>query len=72
MRAQLLGRGIITPGTASGVFVTALCSGFMCAVFSSPFDVVKSRVMGQPIVNGRGTLFNGMVDCFVKVRVPPH
>ena len=36
-------------------------------VASSPFDVVKSRVMGQPLnADGTGKLFSGMVDCFVK------
>ena len=34
---------------------------------SSPFDVVKSRVMGQPLnPDGTGKLYGGMVDCFVK------
>ena len=36
-------------------------------VASSPFDVVKSRVMGQPLnPDGTGKLYGGMVDCFVK------
>ena len=36
-------------------------------VVSSPFDVVKSRVMGQPQnPDGTGKLYAGMVDCFVK------
>lgn len=40
----------------------------MCALTTSPFDVVKSRVMGQPVgPNGRGLLYSGMLDCFVKV-----
>ena len=34
---------------------------------SSPFDVVKSRVMGQPLnPDGTGKLYGGMVDCFAK------
>ena len=34
---------------------------------SSPFDVVKSRVMGQPLnPDGTGKLYGGMVDCFMK------
>ena len=34
---------------------------------SSPFDVVKSRVMGQPLnPDGTGKLYSGMVDCFIK------
>lgn len=47
---------------------TAFISGFVSTVASSPFDVVKSRVMGQPLdPSGKPTLYNGMVDCFIKV-----
>jgi len=47
---------------------TALISGFVSTVASSPFDVVKSRVMGQPVdASGRGTLYSGMADCFIKL-----
>ena len=46
---------------------TALASGYVSTVASSPFDVVKSRVMGQPLnPDGTGKLYSGMVDCFVK------
>ena len=68
IKKQLIKNNIITPGTISGVFVSALASGFVSAIFSSPFDVVKSRVMGQRLgPDGRGLLYRGMVDCFVKV-----
>lgn len=47
---------------------TAFISGFTSTVASSPFDVVKSRVMGQPVdAAGKGTLYSGMVDCFYKL-----
>lgn len=46
---------------------TAFASGYVSTVASSPFDVVKSRVMGQPLnPDGTGKLYSGMVDCFVK------
>jgi len=46
---------------------TAFASGYVSTVASSPFDVVKSRVMGQPTSkDGTGKLYSGMVDCFVK------
>ena len=49
---------------------TAFVSGFVSTVASSPFDVVKSRVMGQPLnPDGTGKLYGGMVDCFVKSSV---
>eukprot|EP00038_Savillea_parva_P019172 m.26681 g.26681 ORF g.26681 m.26681 type:complete len:298 (-) comp4337_c0_seq1:1899-2792(-) len=67
IKQQLLSRDLIEDKTASGVFVCAVASGFFCAVFSSPFDVVKSRVMGQPVgPDGAGKLYSGMIDCFVK------
>lgn len=47
---------------------TALVSGYVSTVASSPFDVVKSRVMGQPVdAQGRGVLYSGMLDCFSKL-----
>jgi len=47
---------------------TAFVSGFMATLASSPFDVVKSRIMGQPVdANGRGVLYSGMLDCIVKL-----
>jgi len=46
---------------------TAFCSGYVSTVASSPFDVVKSRVMGQKMTpDGKPTMYNGMVDCFLK------
>lgn len=47
---------------------TATIAGYVSTVASSPFDVVKSRVMGQPLdAAGKGTRYSGMVDCFAKV-----
>lgn len=49
------------------VMASAFVSGFVATGVSSPFDVVKSRVMGQPLnPDGTGKLYAGMVDCFVK------
>jgi len=42
---------------------TAFASGYVSTVASSPFDVVKSRVMAQSTTNPE---YSGMVDCFVK------
>lgn len=48
--------------------LTASAAGFISTVASSPFDVVKSRVMGQPVdASGRGLLYSGMIDCFAKL-----
>lgn len=68
IKKQLIGRGIVTPGTASGVLISSLSSGLLCALTTSPLDVVKSRVMGQPVgPDGKGLLYKGMLDCFAKV-----
>jgi hypothetical protein len=49
------------------VFASAMCSGFVGVGLSNPFDVAKSRVMGQPIgPDGKGKLYSGMFDCFQK------
>ena len=70
VKNALLSYGVIEKGTLSGVFLTSLCSGFFGAVASSPFDVMKSRVMAQPVdPGGRGRLYVGMMDCFVKVAL---
>jgi len=43
-------------------------SGFAATLASSPFDVVKSRVMGQPVdASGRGLLYRGTVDCLAQL-----
>ncbi|KAH8404873.1 hypothetical protein KR222_007794, partial [Zaprionus bogoriensis] len=46
----------------------AMMAGFTSAVLSTPADVVKSRVMNQPVdENGRGQHYKGAVDCFMKL-----
>ncbi|EDQ88172.1 uncharacterized protein MONBRDRAFT_9512 [Monosiga brevicollis MX1] len=67
VKQQLIKHELIVPGTVSGVLISSLASGLLCALTTSPLDVVKSRVMGQPVgANGHGLLYSGMVDCFVK------
>eukprot|EP00404_Azadinium_spinosum_P020207 CAMPEP_0180486050 /NCGR_PEP_ID=MMETSP1036_2-20121128/36793_1 /TAXON_ID=632150 /ORGANISM="Azadinium spinosum, Strain 3D9" /LENGTH=277 /DNA_ID=CAMNT_0022493987 /DNA_START=43 /DNA_END=876 /DNA_ORIENTATION=- len=68
VKLQIRHRGIITEDNISLHVSAAFVSGYASTVASSPFDVVKSRIMGQPIDSlGRGTLYRGMVDCFVKL-----
>ncbi|GAB5368027.1 hypothetical protein AAMO2058_001282500 [Amorphochlora amoebiformis] len=48
-------------------FGTAALAGLCATSASSPFDVVKSRVMSQPVdAMGRGLRYKGMIDCFKK------
>merc|ERR1719454_887487 len=66
VKVRLLGTGYFQPGLLLTV-CTAFASGYVSTVASSPFDVVKSRVMGQPMnPDGSPKLYNGMVDCFAK------
>jgi hypothetical protein len=45
----------------------SIMAGFLATVASSPFDVVKSRVMNQPVdAQGRGLRYSSTVDCFRK------
>lgn len=63
-------KGVLSGFGMSGIVLvacTSFISGFISTVASSPFDVVKSRVMGQPLnPDGTGKLYSGMVDCFIK------
>ncbi|KAJ3118463.1 hypothetical protein HK098_005951 [Nowakowskiella sp. JEL0407] len=52
-----------------GVQVHVICSmiaGFVAALASSPVDVIKSRLMNQEFVDGRGTKYLGIFDCLRK------
>lgn len=67
IKHQLLGYQILKEGIQLH-FATAMAAGFISAWFSSPFDVVKSRVMNQPLgADGKGVKYSGMIDCFSKV-----
>lgn len=43
---------------------SAFIAGFAAAVIGTPADVLKTRLMNQPIgPDGRGALYKGMIDC---------
>ncbi|XP_013200005.1 mitochondrial uncoupling protein 4 [Amyelois transitella] len=43
---------------------SAFTAGFVAAVVGTPADVMKTRLMNQPIgPDGRGKLYRGMIDC---------
>jgi len=66
IKGQLAASGLVEPGTPQGVFVSALGTGFVASVASNPFDVVKSRMMGQPVgPGGVGVLYKSMLDCWI-------
>jgi hypothetical protein len=67
IKLQLVNFGLVQPGSVSGVFISSCCVGFIASVVSTPFDVAKSRIMGQPTrSDGTGKLYSGMIDCFAQ------
>lgn len=47
--------------------ITAFLSSIISCFVSCPFDMVRSRIMNQPInEEGRGLLYSSTIDCFVK------
>lgn len=47
-------------------FVSSLLSGFLVAVGMHPFDVISTRMYNQPVIEGKGQLYSGMLDCVTK------
>ncbi|KAH8291251.1 hypothetical protein KR054_010047 [Drosophila jambulina] len=49
-------------------FCSGLMSGSMVSLANAPFDVVTTRMYNQPVdANGRGLVYRGLVDCFLKI-----
>eukprot|EP00026_Physarum_polycephalum_P011256 Phypoly_transcript_11463.p1 GENE.Phypoly_transcript_11463~~Phypoly_transcript_11463.p1 ORF type:complete len:306 (+),score=41.80 Phypoly_transcript_11463:49-966(+) len=47
-------------------FCSSVVAGFFAAAVTSPFDVVKSRIMNQHTAPGSPPLYTGTLDCFAK------
>lgn len=45
-------------------FMSAFTAGFFCTCTVSPFDIIRTRLMNQPL---DAPLYNGFVDCFAKI-----
>lgn len=45
-------------------FMSAFTAGFFMTCTVSPFDIIRTRLMNQPV---DAKLYNGFVDCFVKM-----
>lgn len=66
IKCAFLRRGWLREGVPLH-FVVAMLSGFFATLASSPFDVVKSRLMSQPYdANGLGLRYSGTADCMAK------
>ena len=66
VKQQILDAGWMREGMPLH-FATSTVAGFIATAAASPFDVAKSRVMGQPVgPDGKGQLYSGMFDCLGK------
>lgn len=47
--------------------LASFCAGFVAALMGTPADVIKTRVMNQPLdKDGRGLLYKSSIDCLIK------
>ncbi|CAH1113566.1 unnamed protein product [Psylliodes chrysocephalus] len=47
--------------------LSSSCAGFVAAAMGTPADVIKTRVMNQPMDDrGKGTLYSSSIDCLRK------
>ncbi|XP_011549563.3 solute carrier family 25 member 35 isoform X1 [Plutella xylostella] len=64
----LRGRGWLLNNPVLLSFMGANLGGLVMTVCLNPFDVAATRLSNQPVdARNRGTLYSGMVDCFVKI-----
>lgn len=58
----------MAPTGAPTHLAASLMAGFLCTLASSPLDVIKSRVMNQPVdpATGRGVRYSSTLDCLRK------
>ena len=63
--------GLVTRGWSPDSWTThgvsSACAGLAAATLGTPADVVKARVMNQPLdTAGAGRYYSGSLDCLVK------
>ena len=47
-------------------FASSMLTGMIVTCVMNPADVVSTRLYNQPVANGRGTLYSGVIDCAYK------
>jgi len=63
-------RTVISLGVKEGLpvhVVSSIIAGAIMVLFLNPFDVVTTRMYNQNYVDGKGTLYSGVTDCFAKI-----
>jgi len=63
----LLNSGLRKKDNVVTHFCSSVVAGFFAAAVTSPFDVVKSRIMNQPVATPENPLkYTSTIDCFAK------
>lgn len=65
IKQYLLSTGVLHEGTLLH-FTSGCIAGLAVALVTSPVDTIRTRLMNQPVIHGKGILYNGSVDCFLK------
>ncbi|KAI9483369.1 MAG: mitochondrial carrier domain-containing protein [Benjaminiella poitrasii] len=74
MPTYMIGKDILVdrfafPDTVGTHFTTSMFTGVLVCLAMNPFDVISTRMYNQGVdpKTGKGLLYNGPVDCFVKL-----
>jgi len=62
-KTQVKASGIATEGMSLS-FMSAFVAGFFMTCTVSPFDILRTRLMNQPV---DAPIYNGVADCFTKI-----
>ena len=62
-----LSEGKLTERSVLTHFSASLVSGAIITLAMNPFDVMSTRLYNQPVVHGKGQLYNGVWDCARKI-----
>ena len=63
IKHTIIGSGLLKDGKLTQ-FLSSVVAGVCMAIATAPFDLARTRLMNQPTDQ---KLYNGMVDCFVKI-----
>ena len=58
--------GVVPTGMPTH-FAAAFSAGFFMSCTVTPFDVVRTKLMNQPVNIDGSKLYNGFIDCIIKI-----
>jgi hypothetical protein len=64
IKQYLLGTKVLQEGTLLH-FTSGCIAGLAVALVTSPVDTIRTRLMNQPVVGGKGSMYSGSVDCLL-------